>query len=246
MHQIYRRYSEAVNDRFWIHTSAFKDGVLGVCDNPDHLDSDRFKVYWLKNLESPRCEPIACFTELEDAVTKINNPALHFEFNRGFLMPDVQRQAVYSWEDKNFVWDDELVEGPELQRLFDEVVDAFQLPESDCKLTFETKGTQSLQRGYTIRLVPTQMKPSILMHELAHVLMYNMFLHDDMDPLEGHGPEWLTCYINLLVDFLDYEHTALIASAKIYGLRFHEESIKTRYKRPTSVAKSAVERVLVA
>jgi hypothetical protein len=146
-------------------------------------------------------------------------------------MPDRQRKAVYEWEDRVFVDDDEVVPESTLREIFDDVVDHFELPKDECKLIFPKRGTQSLQRGYSVSLIANHMKRSIMIHELAHVVMYDCFLNFDMDATEGHGPEWLTTYMIMLIEFLDYEASSLIATAKLSGLRFFESSILKRHGR---------------
>jgi hypothetical protein len=194
-----------------------------------------YDICWFKKLSSPRCEPLASVDSLEEAITKLNTPSEHFAFKKreyqGLTMPDRQRKAVYEWEDRIFVDDDDIVPDFALKKIFDDVVEHFELPEDECRLIFPNKGTQSLQRGYSISIIANHMKPSIMVHELAHVIIFDAFLNSDMDALEGHGPEWLTTYMILLIEFLDYEASSLIATAKLYGLRFFESTILKRHGR---------------
>jgi len=75
----------------------------------------------------------------------------------------------------------------------------------------------SAANDQTIELSRGGRNRETVLHELAHVIMYAVYGEDKT--IEGHGPQYLRLFVELLVFYADYDRDWLNHSIKSCGLR---------------------------
>lgn len=133
---------------------------------------------------------------------------------------DPQKYRAYIWEDRFFDNVNHLSR-ENIREIFDYLVSSFSVKESE--LQFHDERYYSFHQSGKIVLCKDHFRLNIVLHEFAHLLVWDKITEDlDMD-VESHGPEWLTFYVVLINWYMKIPMLSLITAMQKSKLRLYKD-----------------------
>lgn len=132
---------------------------------------------------------------------------------------DSQRAKAYAWERTLKTWKEESpLSKEDGMKFLSEVCSTLNI-KSPPTIKFWGTYQGCRARGNEITFSSSMFRKQIILHELAHCIINYIKFKDKRERFQGHGPEWMKVYINLMSQFLGYDKEELIKSAQLHKLK---------------------------
>ncbi|QIG70839.1 hypothetical protein EVB91_288 [Rhizobium phage RHph_I1_18] len=144
-------------------------------------------------------------------------------------MKDKQRKRCYDWEDEIFCVTSKptvaFMRREQLKSVVESLSQTFLRPLGVSPIIIDPHPESTRSFGFEgkLSIIDNHLCLEFVCHELAHLVIEKIL---DKKDREGHGPEWLTCHMIMLIVVCGYDKDFIISTANQHRLRFYENLVE--------------------
>lgn len=185
-----------------------------------HHGSGGYDIAWTFREKQTSCELISTFLTDQEILKNWRERSFCYKlvgrnsFRKNNIR-DSQRKKCYEWERKTHVKKAKRFNQTEMTAFIHKIFKDEGI--TSVKIKYRSGGRTSYARGESeLAFLPCHMNNMYAAHEVAHILVYAKHRVS----VAGHGPEWVSEYMRLLVKYCDMDLTTLRSNARKFKVKY--------------------------